>query len=328
MKAIGITIRDFLIYLIFLGLSIPFRILSYPGALKLGTFIVRLLFPLFPKYRRIALENIAYAFPDTESVNAAQPDTKPVITERHQQIFDEHLNHLGYLIADTFWKSRMNQEWFEKYVRYEPGAKEIEDNLIRRIESGKGFILVSGHIGTWENIVQFVGYRLHGAVLYKRIKNRFLDQWFEKQRGILGTKIYPMEETGSLIRYLRQGGVIGLAADQNAGGAGIFVDFLNRPASTYKGPATIALLAKTPLIFITLIHKGDGTVFLDFEDLGIIEAIAQLQDDKEAAIAKITHLWVNALERAIHKTPGQYFWVHRRWKTTPAMMKELKSKRS
>lgn len=306
-----ITLRDLFIYLFFLWLSVPFRLLPYPQALRLGTLVVRALFPLFPKYRRIALDNISHAFPELSS-------------SEHERILDEHLNHLGYLIADTFWKSRMNQRWFEKYVRYAPGAEETERRLLEEARQKRGFILVSGHLGTWEDIAQFVGYRMNGAIVYKTIRNRFLDNWFKRHRGSLGTGLYTMEETSSLVRYLKQGGVIGLASDQNAGGAGIFIDFLNRPASTYKGPATIAYLTGAPIIFITLIHRGDGTVALDFEDLGPLRK--EDFSDKEEAIRVGTERWVKALEKAVRKTPGQYFWVHRRWKTTPAMMEALKKK--
>ncbi|MBW7857382.1 MAG: lauroyl acyltransferase [Leptonema sp. (in: Bacteria)] len=310
---IFITIRDFLIYVFVLILSIPFRLLSYPKALKLGTKVVRLLFPLFPKYRRIALENISKAFPEKNESEL-------------QEIFNDHLDHLGYLLADTFWKSKMTQKWFDKYVEYEPGSLEVEQEMVEQVKQTKvGFILVSGHIGTWENIVQFVGYRMHGSAVYKKIKNRFLDRWVEKQRGQFGTKMFTMDETGPLIKYLKQGGVAGLAADQNAGGAGIFIDFLNRPASTYRGPATIAYLTGAPIVFITLIHRGNGFMDLYLENLGSI--LKSDFPDKELAIREGTERWVKALERSIQKTPGQYFWVHRRWKTTPEMMEKLKAKK-
>ncbi len=306
-----LTLRDVLIYLIFLLLSVPFRLLPYPQALKLGTRVARALFPLFPKYRVIALDNISHAFPEKSE-------------EERLQILNDHLDHLGYLIADTFWKSRMNQKWFEKYVRYAPGAKELEERLLRAANEQRGFILVTGHIGTWENIAQFVGYRMKAAIVYKTIRNRFLDHWFRKHRGALGTGLYTMEETPALVRYLKKGGVIALASDQNAGGAGVFIDFLNRPASTYRGPATIAYMTGAPIVFITLIHRGDGTVVLDYEDLGALNR----KDfaSKDEAIRAGTQRWVEALEKAVRKTPGQYFWVHRRWKTTPAMMEALKSR--
>jgi KDO2-lipid IV(A) lauroyltransferase len=304
------SLRDFLIYVFFLCLSVPFRLLPYPQALKLGTLVVRTLFPLFPKYRRIALENISHAFPELNS-------------REHQQILDEHLHHLGYLIADTFWKSRMNQRWFTRYVRYAPGAEETERRLIDQARRKSGFILITGHLGTWEDIAQFVGYRMNGAIVYKTIRNRFLDNWFRKHRSRLGTGVFTMEETPLLVKYLKQGGVIALASDQNAGTSGIFIDFLNRPASTYKGPATIAYLTGAPMIFISLIHRGDGTVILDFEDLGTLKK--EDFSSKEEAIRVGTERWVRTLEKFIRKTPGQYFWVHRRWKTTPAMLESTKS---
>ena len=45
-------------------------------------------------------------------------------------------------------------------------------------------------------------------------------------------------------------------------------------------------------------------------------------------VEEITRRYTAALERAIRRTPEQYFWVHRRWKSKPTGGRSTSSKAS
>ena len=48
------------------------------------------------------------------------------------------------------------------------------------------------------------------------------------------------------------------------------------------------------------------------------EAVLDPRDFTEASALKdLTAAYTAALERAVRKSPEQYFWVHRRWKSVP-----------
>lgn len=307
-----IVLRDLFIYLILRLLAATFLIFSYPGALRFGVAITRRLFPLFPKYRRIALENIARAFPEKDET-------------WHNAVLKGHIAHLGRLLADVCWKPRMNQRWMDRYIRYEDRSREIENDILARSAEGKGTILVSGHIGTWENISQFGGFVYRGAAIYKAARNRFVDRWIFRLRTLTGTAFLPMDATQTVLKQLKAGRVVMMAADQNAGGAGIPVEFLHRPASTYRGPAFLSLLTKVPLVFVAMLHGQNGDLHLYMEELGPVDAA--LFPSHEDAIRAGTESWVHRLEEYIRRYPEQYFWVHRRWKTTPEMLERLKAER-
>lgn len=308
-----IAFRDTLLYLILRGLALPFLALSYPGALRLGVAIARLLFPLFPKYRRIALDNISHAFPEETA-------------DWHEDVLKRHIDYLGRLLADVCWKPRMNRRWSERFVRYEDSSLDVQTAFLESAaRTGTGIILVSGHIGTWENVPQFGGPIYHGAAIYKKVKNPYVDRWILRERCRTGTAFFPMDATHSILKELKSGRVVMMAADQNAGSSGILVDFLHRPASTYRGPAFLAALTGAPLYFVAMLHGKDGLLHLHLEELGPVDPAHS--GTAEAAVRAGTERWVRRLEDWVRRYPEQYFWVHRRWKTTPEMMERMKADR-
>lgn len=295
MKVIG----EFLAFLPVWFLSWPFRVLPYGGAWKLGQFIAALLWPLAKKHRGIASENLKHAFPDKDE-------------EWRKKIVRQHFRHLGRLMADVFYKPRMNRKFFEKYIIYDGNSHELEKEID---ELGKGAALITGHVGSWENLVQYTGAVLNGAGIYKIVKNRFVEKWFRGIRETSGIALYTMEETSGALKAMRKGKPLGLVTDQNAGRAGVFMEFFNRPASTYKGAALLSYLAGAPMYFFTMIHEYDKGPKLRLR-------IQRLPDidrsiDKEEAILKATQNWVDRLQAEASMWPEQYFWVHRRWKTKP-----------
>lgn len=208
------------VYLFYL----PFRILPYRLCLLYGRFLVILLYPFARKHRRIAYENISYAFPEyTES--------------QKKELVWKSVLHIGNLVAGTLFAPRLNQKWMDRYLVYDPKSLEIEK---KTNEEGVGVVLISGHFGTWEILVQFMGVRMKGGGIYKKVRNPLVDKLIYKLRTKNGIKLVSTEESSQVTKMLKQGYWIGFGSDQNAGKVGIFVNFFNRPASTYQGPALMA----------------------------------------------------------------------------------------
>ncbi len=60
----------------------------------------------------------------------------------------------------------------DRYLVYDPKSLEIEK---KTNEEGVGVVLISGHFGTWENLVQFMGVRMKGGGIYKKVRNPLVD---------------------------------------------------------------------------------------------------------------------------------------------------------
>ena len=286
MKKIGYFISFLFAYFLYL----PFKFLPYKVCLAYGVGITRVLFPLARKHRRIAYDNISYAFPN--------------LNEKEKlSLVKRHFDHLA---------SRLNQEWMDKYLSYEPEFLKIEQDTNKE---GIGVVLVSGHLGTWEILVQFMGLRMKGAGIYKKIRNPFVDKWVKSLRENNGILLVTTDESSRVMKLLKDGYWIGFGSDQNAGKAGIFVNFFNRPASTYQGPALMAYLTGAKLLLYSVVCGEDGKVIVRVKDMGVIDK--KKFPSRDMAVRHYTEMWTRLLEEEVKLFPEQYFWVHRRWRTKP-----------
>ncbi|GBF38804.1 lauroyl/myristoyl acyltransferase [Leptospira johnsonii] len=297
---IGSTLVRYIIPYIFLYLFyLPFRILPYRACLVYGRFLVRLLYPLAKKHRKIAYDNISYAFPEYSE-------------EKKKELVWKSFLHIGDLLAGTLFAPRLSRKWMDKYLVYDAESLAIEQ---KTIQDGVGVVLISGHFGTWEILVQFMGIRMKGGGIYKKVRNPYVDRLIHKLRSKNGIKLVSTEESSQVTKMLKQGYWVGFGSDQNAGKVGIFVDFFNRKASTYQGPALMAYLTGAKMLLYSVLCGEKGKVMVRVKDLGFVDKSAF--SDREAAIRHYTEVWTKALEEEVKLYPEQYFWVHRRWRTKP-----------
>jgi KDO2-lipid IV(A) lauroyltransferase len=208
---------------------------------------------------------------------------------------------------------RASIERIGQAIEYEPGARERLEAMRR---TGKGCILVTAHIGNLEWVgAQLVADGLDLGVVSKPLHNPFLQRHFLAQRERWGIKVF-LTRKGALptVRHLRKGGALALIADQDARSAGIFVPFFGRAASTFAGPAALAIQTGLPIVPGWAYRTPEGKMRVRID-----EPIRPDPDapDRQKEIERLTRLHVAALEEAIDVDPGQYWWVHRRWKTRP-----------
>jgi len=105
--------------------------------------------------------------------------------------------------------------------------------------------------------------------------------------------------------------VLGLVGDQNAGPRGLFVDFLGRPASTFKSIAVLSLRYGAPILVLGAARVGHPLRYVIYLEDTVLPEDYEGRPDATRAI---TLRYTQALERLIRRHPEQYFWLHRRWK--------------
>lgn len=182
------------------------------------------------------------------------------------------------------------------------------------LEQGRGLVLVTGHLGNWEiggAALAARGIPLDGVA--QRQANPLFDRAIAAARERLGMRLIDRRRAPSLaLRSLRAGRVVAFVADQNAGGAGVFVPFFGRLASTHRGPALLALRADAPVFLGTALRLPGGHYRVRLE--AVTRPAADARDD---ALGQLTAAFTTRLEDAVREAPDQYFWHHRRWKTRP-----------
>lgn len=193
----------------------------------------------------------------------------------------------------------------------------------RALSGGGAAIVVTGHLGNWELAGSVLGAAgLPVSAVARRQQGRF-ERRLAALRADLGIETIPEGEAPRGVpRALAEGRVVALVADQHAGPRGTVVTFLGRPASTFRGPARLALACDVPLLFGALVREGEGYRAL-LERVGPAEPDARGAAADEGggaagagrdAEAALTRAWVARLEAAVRERPEQYFWFHRRWK--------------
>jgi len=188
-----------------------------------------------------------------------------------------------------------------------------EENLRAARALGKGVIAVSAHLGNWEIAAVVLGHLGHPPTwLLRPIENPLIQETLNGARATAG--IHVIEKWGGLreaVRVLRRGEVLAMLVDQDARDQGVFVPFFGREASTLKSPALLSLRTGAPIVPFAAMRQPDGKFLLEIGE----GFAAQGSADQEADLEKATARFTKTIEDWIRRFPGQWLWVHRRWKT-------------
>jgi KDO2-lipid IV(A) lauroyltransferase len=143
-----------------------------------------------------------------------------------------------------------------------------------------------------------------------------VDALVNRYRGLSGNRpIEKNESARAVLRVLRDGGTVGILADQNTTPAeAVFANFFGIPAATTAG---LARLARRTGAAVVPVHSywdpSLGKYRLRYEPA--LELVRSA--DEEADVGANTQLFNQTLESFIRRYPDQWFWVHRRWKNRP-----------
>ena len=118
-----------------------------------------------------------------------------------------------------------------------------------------------------------------------------------------------------LIAAMRAGETVGILMDTNmTPPQGVFVPFFNILACTASGVARVASRTGAAVVpAFTVWHPEQPGYRIHFEPA--LE-LASTGDD-EADACENTARFNQAIERYVRRYPGQWLWVHRRWKARP-----------
>lgn len=179
-------------------------------------------------------------------------------------------------------------------------------------EEESGAVFVAMHSGSWEvsgAALRFLGFPMFYIVGIQH--NPYVDDLMNRMRRAIGVEIIPKKGTlKHVFRRLKKGEFLGLIADQRVIGDSILVDFFGRTVSIPKGPAAFARKTGVPVVpFITLREKGGHHRVLLKSPIFPDEKLNKADD-----IKRITQEYTRVFEQVIREHPGDWFWLHRRWK--------------
>jgi KDO2-lipid IV(A) lauroyltransferase len=290
------TLQDRVEYALARGLEAGVSVLPSKAAARLGEVVGTIVRSPLGIRRSTVDSNLRRAFPD------ASP-------EWIQRVRRESYRHLGREAVEMMRLSHLSRE--EVIERTDaPRWAEFES---ARAE-GRGVLLVTGHYGNWEVAAAAVAARgVPIEAVVKRQRNRLVDARIEAARKRLGIGTIDMRSAPKRIpRALAQGHAVGIVADQDARGAGVWVPFFGVPASTFRGPALFALKFRAPVYAAIARRLPGGRYSVEGRRIDPVNT-----GDLEHDVRVLTTAFAAHLEGEIREDPGQYFWFHKRWKTAP-----------
>jgi KDO2-lipid IV(A) lauroyltransferase len=249
-----------------------------------------------------------------ENLQTAFPAATPAERERIALAMWEHLLLMVAEIAQaprkvhrTNWRQHSRLEGFSL--------------IVGRLLSERPTVIISGHLGNFEMGGYLLG--LHGFkthTIARPLDNRRLDRWVNEFRAATGQFMLPRDGSGSRIAdVLQQGGTLVLLGDQHAHGHACWVDFFGKPASTHKAVAVFPLSAAAPTAVCGLLRR-DRPLEFDLLTVAVVDPAAD--DFQLGTIPLLANWYTRHLETLIRRAPGQYWWLHRRWKGTPPRRRE------
>lgn len=265
----------------------------YTFARGLGRFA----FNILRVRRNVVLDNIQKAFPEKS------PEECLLIAQRAYESFAK--NVMDYMRVPV-----TSPDEYRSRSRIK-GLCHINAALAK----GKGVIVVGGHYGDFEigaMLLPMLGYTTNFLVGNQR--NKKIDKMINTNRNVSGSQIIHMGVAArGVIKALRRNELTVFLSDQDAREQGTFVNFFGRPTSTPQGAGVFALKTGAAVVFFLARQLSQGRFHVEY----IPVEPEHLSGSKEDQIQQWTQAYTTILEHEIRKDPTQYFWMHRRWKTSP-----------
>ncbi len=269
-------------------------------ARRVGVGVAMLARPLLGRLNQYGRQNLKIAFPEL-----SETETLGLMREQYRS--------LGRLMAEFaqmsgYSASRVTGE----VMRYDG----LEHYLAAR-DKGRGVLVLTGHLGAWELssfVHSLLGYPM--GMVIRRLDNPLVDDLVNGIRCMHGNRILHKDDFArGLLRAMHAGETVGILMDTNmTPPQGLFVPFFGKQACTASGLARVARKTGAAVIPGFLLWNEDESRYvLHFG----AELDLQHTDDAEADALANTAMFARVTEGYVRQYPGQWLWLHRRWKTRP-----------
>ena len=254
----------------------------------------RLVFWVDGFHRRIALENLAHAFP------SRTPAERRVLAKAM-------FAHFGGLIFELLKFGTLTREQMSALMEVE-GLERVQAAHAK----GKGVFFVTGHFGYWE--IQAIAHPLHSptiAVMARPLDNPRLHDQLERLRTMTGNRVlYRQGVLRRVLRELTANHGVAILIDQHLHTSeAVYVDYFGRPAATTSALAALALRTGAVVIPVFALPLPGGRYRYIYEHP--VEAPSPESPD---AVRELTQRCTDVLEMYVRRHPEFWLWMHRRWR--------------
>lgn len=273
------------------ALAYAFRIVTRPfpvwGLSAVIAPVAARLTLLIPRFRSRIVDNLDLVWPDLPA---------------------EQRRRLSRVSVEEFTHLAVEYGHLERFLDGVEADVEGIEHLAAARASGRGAVIVTAHFGNWEvarKVALRAGYEI--GIIYRAFNNRYLDRYAVALIGCAGLPVLHKGRQGmrALLDHVKKGGMAMILVDQRNSGAP-FIDFLGVPAETVTVAATLAGRADAVLIPVRAERRtAERRFHVSFE----APVPPGPSEEMMAEINRRIGAW-------IEQTPEQWFWFHRRWRST------------
>ena len=271
---------------------LPLSLMSPERASNLGGWVGRKIGPLLSQHK-VALENIALAFPDWD------PSQIKAVALSAWESAGRTAGELPHL-------PKLNP------YRNTDAVEVVGTEGLDAIQNAeRGAVLVSGHFANWEIMAAAICNRpVDCLVTYRAVNNPHIDRRLNKARRAYGISVLVPKGIGTraLMKALKAGRSVAIMNDQKFR-EGLPIPFFGRDAMTAPGPARLAKKYAVPIVPMSTIRIGPAKFRVTVHPPIIPVNTNDLDADVRDTVVQITQF----IEAQIRDNPGQWFWMHRRW---------------
>lgn len=259
-------------------------LMSLETVFRLGEFAGRIVHRLNKSRRDQVIRNLRFAFGDEKS-QAEIEQLAAEVFERTGANFMTSLK-IPFLSDEEILRSL----YFEGL-----------DDIMKATDEG-GIVMVSPHMGNWELLAQAIFLaegKFRVGTHYRPLNNALINSVVERRRKRRGLELFAKRtSTHRLINFVREGGAMGVLADQRVGERGAACLFFGRPTTCSPLPHLIAKRGKGQLISLSCETVGTARWKITFRHIPTITAQA----------------CADSIEQDWRRAPVDVFWFEDRWR--------------
>jgi len=191
-----------------------------------------------------------------------------------------------------------------------------EENLKKMYERGRGIVVFTGHIGSFELLAAWVaqaGYK--SAVIGRELYDKRLNELLVANRAAMGlVNVRTDDSPLTILRLLKEGRAIGFLIDTDSFRvAGELMPFFGRLAKTPVGPTQLGLMSGAAFMPMFCLSFPGGKYKIILGE----ELVPESRERSRENVYHITCRMTEIIESMIREYPEQWIWMHNRWHTRP-----------
>lgn len=270
---------------------LPLPLVHAAGAL-LGTVLA-----LTPnRHRRITERNLELCFPQMPAAERAR-------------LLRTSLRETAKTLLETPLAWQGSRERLLGLVKQVHGEALLQQG----IDAGKGVIIASPHLGSWEIVGQYLQTRHPLTSLYKPADSPLVEALMHNGRSHLGMQLAPTDAGGvrTLMAALKRGELIGILPDQDPmEGGGVFVPFFGIQARTMTLLPKLAARSGAPVLVAYAERLAWGRGYA----IHFHPCDKAVRDQEMEVAAEAMN---RAVENTVRECPEQYQWSYKRFRHRP-----------